>query len=318
MFVSSDIFFYLGFLIVFYYFMKCLKFLFHLLFWRGPNLKSRYFDLNSWAVITGASDGIGKEFAIKLASLGFNIVLMARNKDKTSRVAQEIRDLYPSISVDCIICDFCQCGSDNFSKHIISELQKYQDIAILINNVGTGLNGFFMDSPLEELRDLINVNCMSITIMTKLLIPRFLIRPKHSLIINLSSFTRVNPLPLVSIYGASKAFDDYFSRVLDLEFSPKLDIISFSPLFVSTLMIGFRQNLGAISTKEAVEGVLNEIGYGNHTYGHWKHQILGNILGVLLSFQGVVKWGLRQEWLQKKLKKEFSKIKLIEKAQKQN
>lgn len=311
--ISGDLFYCLGLGLVFYYFFKLLNFVSHLLFWKGYDLKSRYYENDSWAIVTGASDGIGKEFALKFASLGFNVVLIARNKEKTQKVAEEISTTY-KVSTDCIICDFCQSGSEDFTKKLKNDLQKYPDIAILINNVGTGVNGFFKDSPLEEMRDVINVNCMSIVIMTKLCINHFMQRKKRSLIINLSSGTKQYPIPFVSVYGASKAFDDYLSRVIDIENGQKLDVLSFIPLFVSTLMTGYRQNFGSISTKEAVEGALKEVGYRNHTFGNWKHQILGNILDFV-GFECLFKWSVKQEWLMNKVKKEFSHVKLIAKAQ---
>jgi len=304
----------LGFLFAHFYFLKFSKFLFHLIFKKKIDLKDKYYQTDSWAIITGASDGIGKEFAKKLASFGFNVCLMARNKEKTEAVASEIKHLSPNIQVASIICDFRFSETDDFHLKISSELSKFKDIAILINNVGMGLNGFFIESPWEEMRDMINVNCMSFVLLTKLLSPHFLSRGKTSLIINLSSYTRVNPTPFCSIYGATKSFDDYFSRVLDYELSEKIDILSFSPLFVSTNMTGFRKDFGAISSKEAVEGVMGEIGYKNQTYGHWKHQIMGFLLGCVLGWEGVVKWVIRKEWVQKMVKKEFYKARNAGKA----
>lgn len=304
----SQNFFYLGLIITLYYFLKIFRFIVHLFYQKKVDLKARYYNKNTWAIVTGASDGIGKEFSYKMASLGFNVCLMARNKDKTEKVSNDIQKLFPNVHIKCIICDFCYAGNEDFITKIKPELIELQDVGILINNVGMGLNGFFIDSSWEEMRNLINVNCMSIVLMTKLLSSHFLSRDKPSLIINLSSYAKVNPTAFLSVYGASKSFDDYFSRVMDYELSPKIDILSFTPLFVSTALTGFINKFGAISTKEAVEGVLKEIGYSNQTFGHWKHQILGVFLGYITSCENIIKFSVRNKWVLKKFKKEFESI----------
>lgn len=298
----------IGFAIFLFYLLKTTKFLVKSLFLKPANLKYLYHTPNSWALITGASDGIGKEFSIKLASLGFNVCLLARNKEKTEKVVSEIKSNFPQIEVSCIICDFRFSGTKEFLSKLKEEVSKFTDVAILVNNVGMGLNGLFIDGDIEVMRDMINVNCMSLVLMTKLLINRFLCRSKKSLIINLSSYTAVNPTPFCSIYGATKAFDDYFSRTLDLEFGNKIDSISFSPMFVSTQMTGFRENFGSISTKDAVEGFIKEIGLTNQTHGHWKHQMIGYFLAKVMSCQLIVKFLINIPFLQKKIKEEFYKV----------
>ena len=305
----SNIFYFIGFSVTLYYSLKFIHFFLHF-FSKKIDIKTRYYQKDSWAIVTGASDGIGKEFAKKFASLGFNVCLMARNKEKTDNVVKKIQFLSPNIKLQSFICDFKDAGNDDFADKMRIKLLEFEDICILVNNVGLGANAFFLDATWEDMRDMINVNCLPIVLMTKLLSNHLLLRTKPSLIINLSSFTHLYPTPFCSVYGATKAFDDYFSRVLDFELSKKIEILSFKPLFVKTPMTGYRNNFGAISTKNAVEGVLNEIGYDNKTFGHWKHQIISVLFGGVLGCETLIRWLMRNEYIRNLVRQEFHKIKL--------
>ena len=75
------------------------------------NLFSRY--CGGWALITGASDGLGKQYAFELAKEGFNIILMARNKQKLLGVAKELKDAYPSTKTSILVFDFSTLSTED-------------------------------------------------------------------------------------------------------------------------------------------------------------------------------------------------------------
>jgi len=121
------------------------------------NLISRY-GVDSWALVTGGSDGIGKEFAVQLARRGFNIILVARNEEKLSAVRTEITTKFPNISVRIVIADFSKCAEPGFFERIESEVAGL-DISILLNNVGDACIDEYHLIPYEKIRNLVLLNC---------------------------------------------------------------------------------------------------------------------------------------------------------------
>jgi NADPH:quinone reductase-like Zn-dependent oxidoreductase len=107
------------------------------------NHKTRYGG--GWAVVTGSSDGIGKQYATELAKSGLNIVLVARNQEKTQAVAKEISELY-KVETKVVVYDFAKLSTEEsvheLEQHLKKELDGL-DISILVNNVGTASFGSF-------------------------------------------------------------------------------------------------------------------------------------------------------------------------------
>jgi len=123
----------------------------------GPfrkGLLQRYGE-NSWAVVTGASDGLGKGFCEELAKEGFNIVLMARNKEKLEKIAKDLQQLNPNIQTQIIVIDFKEANNPEALKTPLNQLGKL-DVSILINNVGVDMLGHYDQLPEKEELD---ANC---------------------------------------------------------------------------------------------------------------------------------------------------------------
>ncbi|KAG9231649.1 hypothetical protein BJ875DRAFT_111348 [Amylocarpus encephaloides] len=118
-----------------------------------------------WAVITGASDGIGKGYAHELARQNFNLILHGRNESKLNDVAASIKTTYPNIKIRLVLSDACKygCGSLHEMKHIVDTIQVLH-VTILTNNVGTGtrptgnvFSDFEHDNP-SDIDAIINTN----------------------------------------------------------------------------------------------------------------------------------------------------------------
>ena len=153
--------------------------------------------------------GIGLNYAHELAKKGMNLVLVARKADLLNEIADDIRSKY-RVKVDVIIADF---GQGTIIYKNIEEGLTDKDIGILVNNVGVaydGLNYFHEDSD-ENMWNMINVNICSMTIMTKMVLPGML-RKKRGAIINMSSVVAMGPQPFMTMYSATKAYVDFFSR----------------------------------------------------------------------------------------------------------
>lgn len=162
------------------------------------------------ALITGASSGIGEIFAKELASRKTNLVLVARSEDKLQKLANELQYQY-QIQADVIVQDLTAPAATNSVFEIVS--QKGLTIDLLVNNAGFGDYGDFTERPLEKLVNMIQLNITALVELTHLFLPRMQ-QNKSGAIINVSSLGGFQPLPYMSVYGATKAFVLSFSEAL--------------------------------------------------------------------------------------------------------
>lgn len=141
---------------------------------RRKNLASRY-GQGSWAIVTGASDGLGKQYSTELAKEGFNIVLVARNKVKTEAVAAEITKAI-GVKTCVLIFDFSKLETQEDVDRLNKQLDsvKELDISILVNNLGALIYGDLMRLDIASVNSHININVNAITYMTMALLPRLL------------------------------------------------------------------------------------------------------------------------------------------------
>lgn len=122
------------------------------------NLKESYGD---WALITGASSGIGEVFSRKLAAAGMNVVLVARRKERLDKIAKELSDEH-SIQTRVLCADL---SNEDETKAVVSAVDDLE-IGLLVNNAGIMNTGSFLDSDLEDEIRLLNTNCKSYIILT--------------------------------------------------------------------------------------------------------------------------------------------------------
>ncbi|XP_019125007.2 hydroxysteroid (20-beta) dehydrogenase 2 isoform X2 [Larimichthys crocea] len=156
-----------------------------------------------WAVVTGATSGIGKAYAIELARRGLDVVLVSRSDKKLQLVAKEIEDLYGR-KTRTIRADFTD--GHRIYPAIAEELQGLQ-IGVLVNNVGMSISDsftYFLETPDAEqkITHIVNCNVLSVPQMTRLILPD-MVQRGTGLIINISSQVAVRPQPLLSVYSAN-------------------------------------------------------------------------------------------------------------------
>jgi uncharacterized protein len=168
-------------------------------------LKEKY---GSWAFITGASSGIGEEFAIQLAGLKFNLVLVARRENRLNALTQELIREH-GIDVRIISLDL---GQPDFLLKVQKETQGL-DIGLLINNAGFAITGDFLDGDIENQISMLNVNCRAPLLLTSYF-GSFMKERRRGAIINVSSASAFLPVPGWSVYSASKVFLLHFTEAL--------------------------------------------------------------------------------------------------------
>ncbi|KAG6923173.1 hydroxysteroid 17-beta dehydrogenase 12, partial [Chelydra serpentina] len=253
----------------------------HLLAARGRGAElARY---GAWAVVTGATSGIGRAYAHELVKRGLNVVLISRSLQKLKQVAAEIEEQHGR-STRVIEADFTQ-GSEIYES-IQTTLQGLE-IGILVNNVGMvyapGLVNFLDVPNIEKtLSDIVNCNMLSVAKMTRIVLPQMLTR-KKGVIINLSSEGGRHPQPLATMYCATKRFVDFFSRGLEAEYhSQGILVQSVLPLFVSTNMTNnLPPNRYVKTPEDFAREALNTVGISSRTSGCLSHSVQSFIYELL-------------------------------------
>jgi short-subunit dehydrogenase len=164
----------------------------------------------STALITGASSGIGAAFAQELAQRQTNLVLVARSADKLQELADKLQNQF-NIKVEVIVQDL----TEEKGSHRVFEMVKEKNLTIdlLINNAGMGDYGTFAERPLDKQVKIIQLNILPSVQLAHLFLQEM--RDQGSgAIINVTSIAAFQPMPYISIYGATKAFLLSFSESL--------------------------------------------------------------------------------------------------------
>lgn len=148
------------------------------------------------ALITGASSGIGKEMAIQLSDMGYDLILVARRKNKLEKLKKELNTNVQIVSLDV---------SSTFNCMKLYNKVKKEDIDIVINNAGFGLFGEFSETNLDKELDMIDTNIKAVHILTKLFLKDF--KEKDSgYILNVASSAAFLSGPLMATYYATKGY----------------------------------------------------------------------------------------------------------------
>ena len=167
------------------------------------------------ALITGASSGIGKEFARIHAERGGDLIIIARSKDKLDALKAELENKH-NIKVFVIAKDLSQPEAP---EEIYNEVKKSGiEIDYLINNAGFGGLGKFHEREWEKDRAMINLNITALTALTRFFLPDFTKRNSGK-ILNVSSTASFMPGPLQAVYYATKAYVSFFSNAIAEELS---------------------------------------------------------------------------------------------------
>jgi 17beta-estradiol 17-dehydrogenase / very-long-chain 3-oxoacyl-CoA reductase len=222
---------------------------------------TRYAPKGCYAVITGASDGIGKEFALQLAKKGYNLLLISRTQSKLESLAAEIKKTYNGVDVSTFAMDFSQNNEADYA--LLAQLINTLDIGILINNVGLShsIPVSFLETPDKEVKDIVTINVTGTLRITKLVAPK-MIEKKRGLILTMASFGGVFPTPYLATYSGSKAFLQHWSVALASELAPHgvhAQVIQ-SHLVVSAMSKIRKTSFLVPSPKAFVRAALGKIG----------------------------------------------------------
>jgi short-subunit dehydrogenase len=212
-------------------------------------------------VITGASTGIGKAYAIALAKAGAKIVLAARTTGKIEDLAEEIKIKY---NVDTLAVTTDISKEDEARELIEKALDKFGHIDILINNAGIASYGYFHNNNIEDLKKIMDVNFWGAVYCTHAVIPSMIKRGKGK-IVNISSFVGKRAVPVMAGYSASKYAMGGFSESLRVEVKKYgIDVTVIYPTSTRTELVNnavdnknikFGSNIGMTSERVARETI---------------------------------------------------------------
>ena len=162
-----------------------------------------------WALVTGASSGIGAEFARALASRGWNLVLTARREERLRDLAEALSSEY-LIRTAVVAADLSEAGE---TQRVWEEAAEGRAIHLLVNNAGFGLQGRFDELPLERQTEMVRLNCIAVMELAHLALQPMRERGE-GYIINVASTMAFQPVPFSATYAATKAFVLSLSQAL--------------------------------------------------------------------------------------------------------
>uniref|UniRef100_A0A7N5ZR34 3-ketoacyl-CoA reductase n=1 Tax=Anabas testudineus TaxID=64144 RepID=A0A7N5ZR34_ANATE len=253
--------------------------------------------LGKWAVVTGATDGIGKSYAEELARRGFAMMLISRSQDKLDDVAKSLKEQY-NVETRTIAVDF---GKTDIYHKIEAGLSGLE-IGVLVNNVGVSYPypEYYLHIPdLDNfITNMINVNMTSVCQVS---LSQSSVTLSKGVILNISSASGMYPVPLLTVYSATKAFVDFFSRGLQEEYRRQGIIIqSVLPFFVATKMTRIRKpTLDKPTPERYVAAELSTVGLQSQTNGYFPHAVMGWVTTKLVPSNLVIFFGARMNRLQR-------------------
>lgn len=154
-----------------------------------------------WALVTGASSGIGEALARALASRGTSVLLAARREDRLHALAGELRRAY-GVDAEALPADL---GKPGAAGVLWIEATDGREIHLLVNNAGFGLKGRFDQLSLERQAEMVRLNCTALMELTHLALPSMRAR-RSGAVVNVASVAAFQPIPDLAVYAASKAF----------------------------------------------------------------------------------------------------------------
>ena len=206
-----------------------------------------------WAVVTGASSGLGRGFAARLAERGMSLILTGRNEIRLAEVAGEIRRAAPHVEVETVAADLSRpSGVSALLDHIGG-----RPIEVLVNNAGFGSYGPFAQSDPEREASEIAVDVSAVVALAHAFLPGMLARRSGG-ILNVASTIAFQPAPYQAVYAASKAFVLSFSQALWAE--ARASGVAVTALCPGPTRTGFVEALGADVGHTAIYRRLTEPG----------------------------------------------------------
>jgi len=172
---------------------------------------------SAYALVTGASGGIGEAFARALAAQGRNLVLVARSQSKLEQLGRELAERH-GIAAKVLVADLSDASQ---AEHLVAWCkQEAVGVELVINNAGIGLVKAFVDSSAEELQEMLQLDVVTATLIALRFAQEMSDRGVHGTILNVASTAAFQPMPSMAVYAASKAYLLSLTQAADYELRP--------------------------------------------------------------------------------------------------
>ncbi|KAL6838840.1 hypothetical protein ACP4OV_031276 [Aristida adscensionis] len=245
-------------------------------------LRRRY---GTWAVVTGATDGIGRALAVRLAAADLGVVLVGRSAGKLADAAAEVRARHPGAPVRTFVLDL---AADDMASRVgaLRELVGGLDVGVLVNSAGAcyPYARYFHEVDEALTRNLVRVNVEALTRVTHAVIPGMVERGRGAVVNIGSGAASIVPSdPLYAVYAATKAYVDQFSRSLYVEYRSKgIDVQCQVPMYVATKMASIRNpTFFAPSPEKYAGAAVRYIGYEPRCTPYWPHAVAWLLISLL-------------------------------------
>jgi short-subunit dehydrogenase/uncharacterized protein YndB with AHSA1/START domain len=244
-----------------------------------------------WAVVTGASSGLGRGIALRLAGRGMKLVLTGRNEARLQETARQIRSTVPDVELEAIVADLAtQAGVTRLLDHVGE-----RSVEVLVNNAGFGTYGAFAEAEHSREDDEIAVDVAAVVTLSRAFLPGMIARGSGG-ILNVASTIAFQPAPFQAVYGASKAFVLSFSEALWAE--ARTHGVAVTALCPGPTRTGFVDALGADVGHTAIYRKLAEpepvIDAGLRALDKGRAVVVPGLLNRLGALSGRV---LPREWM---------------------
>lgn len=231
-----------------------------------------------WALVTGASSGLGAEFVRQLAARGLNVVLVARREQQMAALADDVRRNHGAktriVPADLTCRDACRHVGDRTSD---------LDIGLLVNNAGFGLSGAYADLDPDRMVNMTVLNCVVPVLLTNHYLPPMLNRGCGGLIF-LASTAAYQATPYLGVYGATKAFNLLMGESLWEEYRTRgIDSLALSPGFTKTEFTSVAHMKDASGLREATPGAV--VALALKKLGR-KPSVIHGLANKMLNFTG--------------------------------
>lgn len=277
---------------------RCGEFIWKYWICRELDLSQRY-GVGSWALITGASSGQGREFALELAKRGFNLILIGSHR--TSTLVDTLKTQYPNRDIVFIKKNFAEAYNPSFFADIETSI-KDKDVSILVNNVAHRTAWIpYHESPVQTIHNTIATGTYVQARLIHMLIGRMQYRSHKSAILNITAqcqhttwglghmIDTAISVPYLSVYEASNAFGYYHSKSIEKEYGGgSIDILNITPGAVLTE--NTRNSLSgtpfSISAPDFVRNCLRLLGnWQGTTCAYWGHELSGFLINLAPWFK---------------------------------
>jgi uncharacterized protein len=228
-----------------------------------------------WALVTGASAGIGAEFARQLSEMGLNLVLVARRRQRLEDLARDLESRN-KVQVRIVTADLAQ---PDFLPTILSVTNSIE-VGLLVNNAGFGLAGYFIEHELKEELRLLNVNCRAPLILTHVF-GRQMAQRKRGGIIFVSSVSAYIATPFEASYAASKVYELFLAESLEYELKQNgVDMLALCPGSTQTEFheIAGSRAVAPMTVQPVVELAIRKLGKKPVAIPGWHNRLLVYLL----------------------------------------